>query len=201
MTTKMPLCKTLLLALILLHLSHFTTGKKPNTSSSSTDLVRTSCVHASYPTICIRTLSSYSGSAINTPQDLAQAAVKVSLSRAQKASDFLSALKVQSKREKGALSDCVEQMADSMDELSKTLSELKHLSKGNAFKWQMSNLETWVSAALTNEDTCIDGFKEIDGKLRSDVKRKITNVARVTSNALYLINRLDNSRNKFATHP
>ncbi|XP_019253788.1 PREDICTED: 21 kDa protein-like [Nicotiana attenuata] len=127
----MPLIRTLLLALFLLYLSHFTTGKKPNTSSSSTDLVHTSCVHASYPTICVRTLSSYSGSAIHTPQDLAQAAVKVSLSRAQKASDFLSELKVQSKREKGALSDCVEQMGDTMDELSKTLSELKHLTKSS----------------------------------------------------------------------
>lgn len=105
-----------------------------------------------------------------------------------------------SKREKGALSDCIEQMGDSMEELSKSLSELKHLRRGNAFKWQMSNLETWVSAALTNEDTCLDGFKEIDGKIRSDVKRKITNVARVTSNALYLINRLDDSRNKIP-HP
>ncbi|XP_060189923.1 pectinesterase inhibitor 3-like [Lycium barbarum] len=185
--------KTLLVALFLLHLSHFTGANKPisTSSSSSSDIVRTSCVHASYPTVCIRTLSSAGSKAINTPQDLAQAAVKVSLSRAHKASGFLSQLKVESKREKGALSDCIEQMGDSMDELSKTLSELKHLRKGNAFKWQMSNLETWVSAALTNEDTCLDGFKEIDGKVRSDVKRKVTNVARVTSNALYLVNQLD----------
>lgn len=185
--------KTLLVALFLLHLIS-------PISTSSSDIVRTSCVHASYPTICIRTLSSYSGSAINTPRDLAEAAVKVSLSRAQKASGFLSELKVESKREKGALSDCVEQMGDSMDELRKSVSELKHLRRGNAFKWQMSNLETWVSAALTNEDTCLDGFKEIDGKIRSDVKRKITNVARVTSNALYLINQLDDSPKKIP-HP
>ncbi|WMV38509.1 hypothetical protein MTR67_031894 [Solanum verrucosum] len=189
--------KTLLLPLFLLHLisSIITTS-----SSSVSDIVRSSCVHASYPTICIRTLSSYSGSAINTPQDLAQAAVKITLSRAHKASGFLSQVKVDSKREKGALSDCIEQMGDSMEELRKSLSEFKHLRRGNAFKWQMSNLETWVSAALTNEDTCLDGFKEIDGKIRSDVKRKITNVARVTSNALYLINRLDDSRNKIP-HP
>ncbi|XP_049413548.1 pectinesterase inhibitor 3 [Solanum stenotomum] len=189
--------KTLLLHLFLLHLisSIITTS-----SSSVSDIVHSSCVHASYPTICIRTLSSYSGSAINTPQDLAQAAVKITLSRAHKASGFLSQVKVGSKREKGALSDCIEQMGDSMEELRKSLSELKHLRRGNAFKWQMSNLETWVSAALTNEDTCLDGFKEIDGKIRSDVKRKITNVARVTSNALYLINRLDDSRNKIP-HP
>ncbi|KAL3332458.1 hypothetical protein AABB24_032834 [Solanum stoloniferum] len=190
--------KTLLLPLFLLHL--ISSIPTSSSSSSVSDIVRSSCVHASYPTICIRTLSSYSGSAINTPQDLAQAAVKITLSRAHKASGFLSQVKEESKREKRALSDCIEQMGDSMEELSKSLSELKHLRRGNAFKWQMSNLETWVSAALTNEDTCLDGFKEIDGKLRSDVKRKITNVARLTSNALYLINRLDDSRNKIP-HP
>ncbi|KAH0706922.1 hypothetical protein KY290_011466 [Solanum tuberosum] len=56
----------------------------------------------------------------------------------------------------------------------------------------MNNLETWISASLTNDDTCLDGFKEIDGKVRYDVKRKISNVAKVTSNALYLINLLYN---------
>lgn len=159
-------------------------------SSSSKDLVQTSCAHASYPNICLRTLSSYSGPA-NNPRDLAQAAVKVSLSRARKASNYLKQLQSRSKKEQGALKDCIEQIGDSVDELSKTLSELKHLRSGSGFRWQMSNAQTWVSAALTNDETCIDGFKEIDGKVRSDVNRKITNVARVTSNALYLINRLD----------
>ncbi|KAL0410384.1 UNVERIFIED_CONTAM: Pectinesterase inhibitor 3 [Sesamum latifolium] len=160
------------------------------------DLVRRSCVHASYPEICLRTLSSYGGAA-STPRDLAQAAVRVSLAHVRRASEFLSQLKVRGKREQGALSDCVDQMGDSVEELSKTLAALEHLRRGADFRWQMSNAETWVSAALTNEDTCLDGFKEIDGKVRSDVRRKITNVARVTSNALYLINLLDDqSRGK-----
>ncbi|KAJ6993524.1 hypothetical protein NC653_016609 [Populus alba x Populus x berolinensis] len=60
----------------------------------------------------------------------------------------------------------------------------------------MSNAQTWVSAALTNEDTCLDGFHEVESKAKDDVKRKITNVARVTSNALYMINRLDESRGR-----
>ncbi|CAK9159541.1 unnamed protein product, partial [Ilex paraguariensis] len=141
-------------------------------------------------------LSSYSGPA-NTPNELAQAAVKVSLSLALRASNDLAKLRSQSKREKGALDDCVQQMGDSVDELSKTLSELKHLHRGT-FQWQMNNAETWVSAALTNEETCLDGFKEVGGKVRSDVNHKITNIARVTSNALYLINRLDQARGKKA---
>lgn len=60
----------------------------------------------------------------------------------------------------------------------------------------MSNVQTWVSAALTNEDTCVDGFQDVDGKVKSDVKRRITNVAKVTSNALCMINQLDESRGK-----
>ncbi|KAM7513085.1 hypothetical protein LguiB_011960 [Lonicera macranthoides] len=164
----------------------------------SSDLVRSSCVHASYPNICLRTLSSYSGPA-KTPADLAQASVKVSIIRARKAYNYLSTLKTSSgKRQQSAIHDCIEQISESVDDLTKTLSELKHL-KSESFRWQMSNVETWVSAALTNEDTCLDGFKEVDGKVRGDVKRKITNVARVTSNALYLINRLDHTRGKAAT--
>ncbi|KAH7851845.1 hypothetical protein Vadar_017240 [Vaccinium darrowii] len=175
--------------LLLFSLSSFQTlSAKPRD-----DLVRSSCVHASYPDICLRTLSSYDGPA-NTPRDLAQAAVKVSLTRARKVSDYLTTVRSANKREQSALKDCVEQVGDSVDELSKTLSELQHLRTGGSgasYRWQMSNAETWVSAALTNEDTCLDGFRDVDGKVRSDVKRKITNVARVTSNALYLINRLD----------
>ncbi|KAK3034530.1 hypothetical protein RJ639_032519 [Escallonia herrerae] len=191
MTMAVPFSLLLLALLLSLDLSPSAAAKNP---TSPGDLVRSSCVHASYPTICLRTLSTYAGPA-QTPAELAQAAVRVSLSRANKASGFLTTLRTSSKREAGVLSDCLSQMSDSVDELGRTLSELKHLRSGT-FRWQMSNVETWVSAALTNEDTCLDGFKEVDGKVRSDVKRKITNVAKVTSNALYLINRLDQTRGK-----
>ncbi|KAG8487593.1 hypothetical protein CXB51_018026 [Gossypium anomalum] len=156
------------------------------------DLVHSSCINASYPSLCLRTLSSYSGPT-GTPRDLAQAAVKVSLARARKASTYLkTSVTGKSKRERAALSDCVEQMAESVDELSKTLSELKHL-RGETFEFQMSNARTWVSAALTYEDTCVDGFEGVDREVKGDVKKKITNVAMVTSNALYMIRRLDES--------
>ncbi|KAL4336256.1 hypothetical protein GQ457_07G039510 [Hibiscus cannabinus] len=177
---------------ILLFLSSSPAAVKSKPGASN-DLVRSSCVHASYPSLCFRTLSSYSGPA-DTPRDLAQAAVKVSLSRARKVSTLLRRkVAGKSKRERAALSDCVEQISDSVDELSKTLGELKHL-RGETLGFQLSNAQTWVSAALTNEDTCLDGFKGVEGKVKSEVKRKMTNVAKVTSNALYMINRLNENR-------
>ncbi|CAI9100787.1 OLC1v1037960C1 [Oldenlandia corymbosa var. corymbosa] len=182
-----PALSTLLLLLLSSSAAATTTTKSPR------DLVHSSCAHASYPDICLRTLSSYSKPTTSL-RELAQAAVRVSISRSNKAAGFLAQLKGNGKREEGALGDCVHQMSDSIYELGKTLSELQNLRRGNDFKWHMSNAETWVSAALTYEDTCLDGFTEIDGKVRSDVKRAITDVAKVTSNALYLITRLDQTR-------
>uniref|UniRef100_A0A6N2L969 Pectinesterase inhibitor domain-containing protein n=1 Tax=Salix viminalis TaxID=40686 RepID=A0A6N2L969_SALVM len=141
------------------------------TRNAPQDLVRSSCVHASFPTSA--SALSPLMRACQHPRDLAQAAVKVSIARARRVSKYLDTLSgAKTKRERVALSDCVEQM------------------------WQMSNAQTWVSAALTNEDTCLDGFHEVESEVKDGVKRKITNVARVTSNALYLINRLDESRGR-----
>ncbi|XP_030538541.1 pectinesterase inhibitor 3 [Rhodamnia argentea] len=165
-----------------------------NAARHGGDLVRSSCSHARYPDLCFHTLSSYPGPTDN-PRDVARAALKISLARARRVSSYLSGQAAssssKSKRERGALADCLEQMSDSVDELRQSLAELKHLRGGEELRWQLSNAETWVSAALTNEDTCLDGFQEVEAKVKGDVRRKISNVARVTSNALYLINRLD----------
>ncbi|MFS7933787.1 putative pectinesterase [Helianthus anomalus] len=159
-------------------------------ATPSLDLVKSSCQNATFPKVCVHTLSIYKGP-VSTPRELAQAAIKVSISRAINASKYLSSLQKEAdQREKGAVKDCASQIADSVDELRDTLRELKELRRAT-FRWQMSNALTWVSAALTNEDTCLDGFKEVEGRVRTDVKQKVTYVAKVTSNALYLINRLD----------
>ncbi|CAI8595802.1 unnamed protein product [Vicia faba] len=94
-------------------------------------------------------------------------------------------------REYAALHDCAEEISDSVDRLTRSLKELK-LSKinGQDFNWHISNVETWVSSALTDETTCGDGFagKTLDGKIKASIRSRIVNVAQVTSNALSLIN-------------
>ncbi|KAL2344673.1 hypothetical protein Fmac_005958 [Flemingia macrophylla] len=79
-------------------------------------------------------------------------------------------------RQRVALSHC--QISDSMTKLSRALNELLHLRAGT-FEWQMSNTQTWTSAAL-----------------KLEVKRKVIDLGMLTSNALYMINRLgDTGRN------
>lgn len=92
-----------------------------------------------------------------------------------------------------AIKDCLEEINDTVDRLSKSFKELKSMgqSKGKDYQWHISNVETWVSAALTDENTCVDGFggRALNGRVKSSIKARIVNVAQVTSNALALINK------------
>ena len=94
--------------------------------------------------------------------------------------------------ERKAIKDCLDEVSDTVDRLSKSVQELKQSgqSKGSDFEWHMSNVETWVSAALTDENTCSDGFagKTFDGKVKASVRAQIVSVAQYISNALSLVN-------------
>lgn len=91
-----------------------------------------------------------------------------------------------------AIRDCLDEVEDSLDRVSKSCQEMKSVdrAKGNDFTWRMSNVETWVSAALTDETTCMDGFagRAMDDKIKASVRAQIVGVAHVTSNALALVN-------------
>ena len=88
----------------------------------------------------------------------------------------------------------MDEISDTVNRLSNSIEELKKSgqSKGQAdFVWHMSNVETWVSAALTDENTCMDGFSEknTNGRVKNSIRSRILNVAQVTSNALALVTR------------
>lgn len=56
---------------------------------------------------------------------------------------------------------------------------------------EIDNVCTWVSAALTNEDTCLEGMRKVEGVEEvEEVRRKVREVERLTSNALYFVAKL-----------
>lgn len=86
-----------------------------------------------------------------------------------------------------------------MDRLSQSVKELGragHAVAGEDFMWKMSNVQTWVSAALTDETTCLDGFsgRAMEGKVKKLIRLKVVHVAQVTSNALALVNHFAEKR-------
>ena len=161
--------------------------------------IEASCRTTRYPALCVQCLSDYSNATIQSPEQLAQVALSVSLYRAQYTRAYM--LKVAKELESSkadkeyyqAVKDCLEQINDSVDQLSQSIRELRrlgHEAVGDDIFWHISNVETWVSAALTDAGTCLDEFPGRNmGKLKATIKGKVLNVAQVTSNALALFHR------------
>ena len=173
---------------------------------AATDFIRKSCRATQYPSVCVQSLSSYgTGSGRQpprSPKELARAALAVSADRARSASEYVGRLCGSGPSHGGggggarspAARDCMENMADSVGHLRDAAQELGG-SMGRAgspaFKWHLSNVQTWCSAALTDENTCLDGLSRgVDAGTRAAIRGKVVEVAQVTSNALALVNRV-----------
>lgn len=123
---------------------------------------------------------------------LADTAMSIALATARSASTAITRLSKNQwlkPREAAAMSDCVEVLGDSVDELRMSIQEMEH-PEGTSFGLQMSDIQTWVSAALTDDDTCMDGFdgNAMNGNVKTTVRGYILHVAQMTSVALALIN-------------
>ncbi|CAA6666820.1 unnamed protein product [Spirodela intermedia] len=162
------------------------------------DFIRTSCRSTRYPALCEHSLTGFAGAVRRNPRQLAQTALAVTIYRARSASTFVGHLmdgarKIRS-REAGAVRDCIENVSDSVDRLRRSVAEFGRMGKPGtpSFAWHLSNVQTWVSAALTDETTCLDGFSgtNVDAAMKTAIRRKIVGLAQETSNALALVNRI-----------
>ncbi|CAL5212041.1 unnamed protein product [Lathyrus oleraceus] len=159
--------------------------------------IRNSCSCTTYPTLCYASLVKHADFIQTNRVLLTDTALNVTLASAKSTSAFMSTLSRSrglKPREAAAMKDCVEVLSDSLDELRRCIGEMSHLRTSN-FEVTMSDVQTWVSAALTDESTCTDGFQEINAKdnIQRIVRGKIVQVAQLTSNALALINNLATS--------
>ncbi|KAG4933133.1 hypothetical protein AAZX31_17G133000 [Glycine max] len=202
MASKLLLSLSLLLLTLTLHTSCTTALAKrtnPNpTITTTTDFIKSSCKATRYPAACVQTLSGHASAIRQSEQQLAVTALSVSVSKTRSCASFvkrMGSVKGMKPREYNALRDCVENMNDSVDRLSQSVKELGLvMGKGKGkkdFTWHVSNVQTWVSAAITDQDTCLDGFDgpHVDANLRASVRPRVVDASQVTSNALALVNR------------
>lgn len=159
---------------------------------SGDDFIKTSCGVTRYPDLCYEKLSAYADTIQDNPTQLANVSLSETLKNAESTLIMVQKLLKKRKlrpREADAIKECVETMKDSVDELQKSMLAMSDL-EGPDFDMEMSNIQSWVSAALTDEDTCMDDFEEnsIDGKVKDTIRSYIVTVAQLTSIALSLIN-------------
>uniref|UniRef100_A0A1J3CLF2 21 kDa protein n=1 Tax=Noccaea caerulescens TaxID=107243 RepID=A0A1J3CLF2_NOCCA len=196
---------TIFLVLLLSTILTILQSSSANPNRSELDrFIESSCQTTRYPTLCVHTLSAYATTIRhNTDQDLAQTALTISLARARSVAIFIAKLTKETpsfkRREYLAIKDCNEVLSNSVDRLAQSVKEFGragHAVASEDFMWKMSNVQTWVSAALTDETTCLDGFsgRAMEGKVKRLIRFKVVHVAQVTSNALALVNQFAEKR-------
>ncbi|XP_050917586.1 pectinesterase inhibitor 6 [Lathyrus oleraceus] len=183
----------LLIISILLSLSTNTSQMVyPKGNNNNNNNVKEACSVTRYKNLCIHTLAQFSNTAGRTPSKWARVGVSVTISEVKNVQAYLTKLKTRGDmkgRNKVALSDCIETFGYALDELHKSLGVLRRLSK-KTFSTQMGDLNTWISSALTDEDTCLDGFEGENERQIKLLRNKVQNVSYITSNALALVNKL-----------
>ncbi|KAL4197476.1 hypothetical protein AMTRI_Chr04g188390 [Amborella trichopoda] len=162
------------------------------TDNSCSDFIRTSCNATLYPSVCYDSLSPYADSIKQNPRKLAQAAISVSLKSARNASSLANRL-ARSSPDDGALKDCADTLADAVDLIKRSAHELGRLRR-SSFGWQLSNIQSWLSAGMTDDDTCLDEFDDSTGD--SGLSGRVSDAMKVTGYALAFVNNLATSQVK-----
>ncbi|VVA25225.1 PREDICTED: 21 kDa [Prunus dulcis] len=185
-------CSNYVLAFILLAVCQINSVQLISGNGNQNN-VQKACSVTRYQDLCIHSLASFSSSAKSSPSRWARAAVSVTLGEAKSVAQYLLALqkhsRINGRRSRVALSDCIECFQNAIDELHKSLGVLRSLSR-KTFDTQMGDLNTWLSAALTNGDTCLDGFEGQRGRQVKLLQNKVLKATHITSNALALANKL-----------
>ncbi|QCD94316.1 pectinesterase [Vigna unguiculata] len=111
-----------------------------------------------------------------SPTLVMSAALKATLNEALVAIDNMTKITTfsVSYREQQAIEDCKELLDFLVSELAWSLGEMQRICAGDTNVQYEGNLEAWLSAALSNQDTCLEGFEGTNRSLESYISGSLT---------------------------
>ncbi|XP_010925933.1 probable pectinesterase/pectinesterase inhibitor 34 [Elaeis guineensis] len=163
---------------------------------SPTQAISQTCGLTLYPALCISSLLDFPGAFDARDRDLVHISLNMTMQRVSKALYGASAIAGVSMDAlaRAAYEDCMELLEDSLDQLSESLAVVSPSASGPAGA-SNEDVLTWLSAALTNQDTCTEGLTDVaDGYVRAQMQSKLKDLAELVSNCLAIFSAV--SRNK-----
>ncbi|KAL9224181.1 hypothetical protein vseg_000243 [Gypsophila vaccaria] len=162
----------------------------PNHAPSTQETaLKAACADTLYPTLCLTTLSPYSRTPTATLHRLLQASIEQTIDFVQKTQlnvvDFFAHRRL-SLQETNAYNDCIELLDQTVYELRQGVDDLQFSTR----------LKTLLSAAMTNEITCIDGFSDLykttpDNAIKIYLEETLKPVIQMISNSLAIIKHIE----------
>ncbi|XVE56360.1 hypothetical protein DITRI_Ditri04bG0003100 [Diplodiscus trichospermus] len=186
------------LAIVLFLMSNLPTvsaASKSDRIEAYKTYIRTVCNSAAYPKDCYKSLSPYASTIKTDPEKLYRVSLFLTIKATRKTSASIASLRKMkglSVTEREIIRDCAETVSEALEELQQSLTVMTKL-QGVDRESQMENIRTWVSAALTDEGTCTDGFdgQKVCNAVNKNIKKTVLNLSKMTSNCLSLLGALN----------
>ncbi|PQQ04232.1 putative pectinesterase/pectinesterase inhibitor 34 [Prunus yedoensis var. nudiflora] len=148
-----------------------------------TQAISDACAKTQFPSLCVNSLLDFPGSVHASEQDLVHISFNMTLQHLSKAlylSSSLSYLQMDP-HSRSAYDDCLELLDSSIDALSRSLTSV---APGAAAVAPTQDVLTWLSAALTNQDTCGEGLSQVSGPVKSEMDTRLRDLSELVSNCL-----------------
>ncbi|KAI3727387.1 hypothetical protein L1987_67201 [Smallanthus sonchifolius] len=178
-------------------------GVKSRNSSSEPEshaIVKSSCSSTFYPELCYSTITSHPDATkkVKSQKDVIELAVNITKTAVEKnyfQIKKLSSRKGLTQREIMALHDCLEMVSETLEELQEVEKGLEEYHTKKALKQHANDLKTLMSSAITDQETCLDGFShdDADKKVRKELEKGQERVEKMCSNALAMICNMTNT--------
>lgn len=169
----------------------------PNEQNNATEtMISQICADIEDRNSCISNIRLELGRSVNShPSSVLSAAIRATLNEARRAIESITKFSTFSfsYREEMAIEDCKELLDFSVSELAWSLAEMKRIRTGKNEAPDEGNLKAWLSAALSNQDTCLEGFEGTDRHLVSFIRGSLKQVTLLISNVLALYTQLHSS--------
>ncbi|XP_028752100.1 pectinesterase [Neltuma alba] len=165
-------------------------------SHPSHAIVKSACSSTLYPELCFSAISSEPGftEKVSSQRDVIELSLNITTRAVEH--NFFTVEKLIAKRkgsltgrEKTALHDCLETIDETLDELHTASEDLNVYPNKKTLYQHADDLKTLISAAITNQVTCLDGFSHegADKKVRKALEAGQVHVEHMCSNALAMI--------------
>ncbi|KAI8566030.1 hypothetical protein RHMOL_Rhmol02G0007500 [Rhododendron molle] len=170
--------------------------------STSTKAVQQLCQPTDYKETCVNALSGPAGNT-SDPKQLIQLAFNVTvkhLGEAIRNSSFLKQARTdKDPRIQDALENCRELLEFSINDLQKSFDAFGSFDVTRVNDY-VTDLKTWLSGAITYQQTCLDGFENTTGDTGEQMKKYLKLSGELTSNGLAIITELSKALSSYNVH-
>ncbi|KAL8457409.1 hypothetical protein ACS0TY_035315 [Phlomoides rotata] len=162
-------------------------------ASNSAESLKTVCAVTRYPDSCFSSISPLNSPPSNNPFHFFNLSLHASINEVSSLKNLLTESKAEP-----AMKDCAELFDDAASQLGRSAESIC-AGRGEKVLTEMkiSDLQTWISAAMTDQETCLDGLAEMGSTALIGSKMKVQKSQEYMSNTLAILNNIKSLLKKF----